>query len=140
MKTDNRIIAREEKADLDEEVRFLETKGWEMDTEAEPNPYQPNPSCPPWPTVLMTRPTDHPEAIKDLRAEVIKLRNHNGSMTGRFNALLKIYRVLARLIENAAGFTNRGGKFQPQIAEDLWNKAKKLIEDNREHFGPRRMK
>ncbi len=135
-KLDRRVIAREFRQDLDEQVQDMETKGWEVQEDAEVNPFRPNPSSPPWPTVLMTRPIDHPQAIEDLRLANHELRNQVGEMTKEFGQLRQAYRTLAGVLEGPT-FTDRGGMVRIQD-EDNFRQAIELINELRDRYGPPR--
>lgn len=123
-KVDRRIIAREFRPDLDEQVQDMETKGWELEEDAEIEPYRPNPSSPPWPTVLMTRPVDHPNVLPELRQANHELRNQVGALTREFRDLRNLYQVVA---EAMLGPTFRNA--QGLVAAD----------ENRDRFGPKRI-
>lgn len=134
-KIDRKVIAREFRVDLDEQIQDMETKGWTLETDVEVEPYRPNPSSPPWPTVLMTRPIDHPNVLPELRQANHDLRNQVGELTQTKTALLHSYHALARVIAGPT-FTDRGGMLRIQD-EEAFQAAKELVEDNRERFGPK---
>jgi len=142
---DKRILAREHRVDLDEEVQTLELEGWEVDQDVEPNPYRPNPSCPPWPTIQMSRPVDHPNAAKDWRERAIKLQNTIGEIQANLGELLADYQVLARFLDQDT-FVNRGGGVEvrgSRISDEdtggteRYTEVRAIIQANRKRWGPK---
>lgn len=134
-KIDRKVIAREFRVDLDEQIQDMETKGWTLETDVEIEPYRPNPSSPPWPTVLMTRPIDHPNVLPEFRQANHDLRNQVGALTHELRDLRNLYHQIARALLSPT-FTDRGGMLRIQD-EDAFRTAQGLVEENRERFGPK---
>lgn len=107
---DRRIVARKERQDLDEQVRIMEEKGWKVLEDAEVNPHRPNPSEPPWPTVLMTRPVLHPEHFRELLEELNRVRQENGRITIEISSL-------KRLLAKISGAKRAADKAEQALAE-----------------------
>jgi hypothetical protein len=94
MKIDRRVISRRKESELDDAVRELEKVGWEVLEGVEATPFQPNPSDPPWPTVIMTRPVDHQNAHIERLGDLVKARNQLGELTVHHAELTAVYRIL----------------------------------------------
>ena len=144
-KRDKRLVAREHRHELDEVVTILEFQGWTVDQDVEPNPYRPNPSCPPWPTIQMSRPVEHPQAAEDWRERAIKLQNTIGEIQENLAELLADYLVLARFLDLDT-FVNRGGGVEirgSRISEedtggtDRYAEVRQVIQANRKRWGPK---